>query len=108
MSLGLESVTSPLGQLIIASQLKNIASTIVFNLDITPPSDFWEYFYSINDKITVGFTVTSGNIKNAFNLTKELKSRGAKIIIGGLEVSMAGVKIFEYYDYIDGIVIGAG
>jgi radical SAM superfamily enzyme YgiQ (UPF0313 family) len=108
MSLGLELVTTPLGQLILASQLENVASKKVFNLDITPFLDFWEYFNTVNNRITVGLTVTSGNIRNAFDLAKILKREGVKVIIGGPEISMAGSRILEYHDFIDGIVMGAG
>jgi len=107
-SLGLEYYTTPLGQLIISSSIKRIMPSIVFNLDITPMNSLIEYFNSINGEVTVGITVTSGNISNSFQLSKILKEKGARVILGGPEISMGGSNILKYHEYVDGIVIGAG
>ena len=107
-SLGLESFTTPLGQLILASKLKENIHSRVFNLDVTHIKKFLEYFNSIIGEVTIGLTVTSGNIANAFYLAKQLKQQGAKVILGGPEISMAGSRLLEHHEYVDGIVIGAG
>lgn len=107
-SLGLEYYTTPLGQLIISSSIRRILPSVVFNLDVTPLKSLIEYYDTLDGEVTVGITVTSGNISNSFQLSKLLKNKGAKVILGGPEISMGGPSILKHHEYVDGIVVGAG
>jgi radical SAM superfamily enzyme YgiQ (UPF0313 family) len=107
-ALGLELFTTPLGQLILASQLKRMGiHSFVFDEDITTRNTILSFIKTQEDSdILVGLTVTSGNLINALHLGAEIKNIGIKVILGGPEISMAGPKVLSDHPYIEGIAVG--
>jgi anaerobic magnesium-protoporphyrin IX monomethyl ester cyclase len=109
-ALGLEQYTTPLGQLILATELKkhNISS-IVYDENITDRNIILDSIKDILNKgfsVITGVTITSGNLNNSFEYCKNAKSLGAKVIAGGPEISMAGPRILAFHTYIDSVSLG--
>jgi radical SAM superfamily enzyme YgiQ (UPF0313 family) len=108
-----DSITCPLGQLVIASYAREKIpglEAVVYNGLRTSKTEIFERIEgAVSDrKIAVGITLTAGNTLDGFEFAEKAHDMGADVFIGGTETTMCKHYILSGRPYIKAAIIGAG